>query len=105
MQVSTSTVEEWIRRGHADLWSATLLLRAGYVQEALFHCQQAAEKALKAFLASKRQPFPRIHDLAELGLLCSAFDPSLEELLAQALGLAAQVVTEIERRLPPPCTS
>ncbi len=40
------------------------------VEDALFHCQQAAEKALKAFLTFHDQPFRKTHDLAALGALC-----------------------------------
>ena len=36
-------------------------------REALYHCQQAAEKALKGFLAFHDHPFRRTHDLRELG--------------------------------------
>jgi len=34
-----------------------------------FHVQQAVEKALKAWLCILRVPFPRTHDLDELGAL------------------------------------
>jgi HEPN domain-containing protein len=35
-----------------------------------FHCQQFVEKYLKAFLISKGQEPPYIHDLAKLAALC-----------------------------------
>ncbi|MBM4026372.1 MAG: HEPN domain-containing protein [Planctomycetes bacterium] len=34
-----------------------------------FHVQQAVEKALKAWLCALGVPFPRTHDLDELGVL------------------------------------
>jgi len=37
-----------------------------------FHCQQFAEKYLKAFLVLKGQDPPYIHDLARLAALCTA---------------------------------
>jgi HEPN domain-containing protein len=40
----------------------------------LYHCQQAFEKALKAFLAWHSQPFRRTHDLVELVSDCRLLD-------------------------------
>ncbi len=37
---------------------------------AVFHCQQAAEKALKAFLVWQTVPFDRVHNLTYLLDLC-----------------------------------
>jgi HEPN domain-containing protein len=53
----------------------------------VFHCQQAAEKTLKAFLVWHDRPFRRIHDLVELGQQCVALDASLEPLLRRAAPL------------------
>jgi HEPN domain-containing protein len=47
----------------------------------LFHCQQAAEKALKGFLAWHDQPFPKTHDLGKLGKQAVEVDPTLEPLI------------------------
>ncbi len=44
----------------------------------VFHAQQAAEKALKAFLTWHDRVFRRTHDLAELGAACTEIDLSLE---------------------------
>jgi HEPN domain-containing protein len=44
----------------------------------MFHCQQAAEKALKAFLTFHDQPFRKTHDLASLGKQCANIDATLE---------------------------
>lgn len=49
-----------------------------------FHCQQAAEKALKAFLTWNDVPFRRTHDLAELSRQCMAFDASIESICLRA---------------------
>ena len=42
----------WLSKAEADLRGATVDLAADppLLEDALFHCQQAAEKALKAFL-------------------------------------------------------
>lgn len=56
--------------------------------DALFHCQQTVEKALKALLVRHDQPFRRVHDLAELGRQCVELAPQLEPLLVQAAPLS-----------------
>lgn len=45
-----------------------------------FHCQQAIEKYLKAFLTSKNVRFERIHDLLTLLELCIQKDKDFEKL-------------------------
>jgi HEPN domain-containing protein len=52
--------------------------------DALFHCQQAVEKALKAFLTWHDRPFRKTHDLVELGGQCVALDPALDNRLRTA---------------------
>ena len=32
----------------------------------IYHCQQAAEKAIKGWLQSQDKPFPKTHDIEEL---------------------------------------
>ena len=54
------------------------------VEGALFHCQQAAEKALKAFLTWHDVRFRRIHDLEEIGKQCVQVDQTLGPLMARA---------------------
>jgi HEPN domain-containing protein len=41
------------------------------------HAQQAAEKAMKAFLAWHDVPFRKTHNLEELGQQCVALDATL----------------------------
>ena len=42
---------EWLRKAANDLQAAKLLLKHAELHEiALFHCQQAVEKALKGYL-------------------------------------------------------
>lgn len=79
----------WLRRAAADLRGAEVDLAAAppLIGDAVFHCQQAAEKALKAFLAWHDVPFRKTHDLAEIGQQCGALDRSLEPLCRSAEGL------------------
>ena len=63
----------WLGRAWADLDSAGILLGADRPRPdtALFHCQQAAEKAWKAFLFWSDVPFRQTHNLRELGEACA----------------------------------
>jgi len=45
-----------------------------------FHCQQFVEKYLKAFLVSKGQEPPYIHDLVKLTALCETENPELGQI-------------------------
>jgi len=57
------------------------------IEDALFHCQQAAEKSMKGFLTSHDSIFRRTHDLDELARACESIDPSLAEVLGPARDL------------------
>ena len=72
------------RQGQEDLASARVLIGSGHIGNALFFCQQAAEKSLKAFLTWHEQAFRRTHDLEELGNDCCAIDETMAVLLEQA---------------------
>lgn len=52
--------------------------------DAVFHCRQAAEKAMKAFLTWHDVPFRKTHDLGVLGGQCVEIDPSLTKVLRSA---------------------
>ena len=58
----------WVRKAEADLEGANDLAQAvrPYHDLICFHCQQSAEKYLKAFLQEHRVVFPRTHSLIEL---------------------------------------
>ena len=60
-------VKEWLNKASGDLASARVLAGVNHLANALFHCQQAAEKSLKGFLTWNQSPFRRTHDLEELG--------------------------------------
>ena len=76
----------WLLKAADDLRGAEVDLAAvpPLTGDAAFHCQQAAEKALKALLAWHDVPFRKTHDLAEIGQQCMALDASLEPLCRQA---------------------
>ena len=79
----------WFQKASADLRCADIDLAASppLIEDALFHCQQAAEKSMKGFLSAHDRPFQKTHDLDELGRACELLDPSLKPLLLPARDL------------------
>ena len=75
---------EWLAKAAEDLASAHVLIGSDHLPGALFFCQQAAEKSLKAFLTWHDRTFRRTHDLEELGKDCQAIDGTLAALLEEA---------------------
>ncbi len=75
---------EWLGKAAEDLASAQVLIGSNHFAGALFFCQQAAEKSLKAFLTWHERTFRRTHDLEELGKDCQAIDGTLAALLEEA---------------------
>ncbi len=61
-------VRDWLRRAGRDLAAARALaaLSDPLLDAAIYHCQQAAEKALKGWLQLQDDPFPKTHDLEQL---------------------------------------
>ena len=59
---------------------ALLDLAPPETESAAFHCQQAAEKYLKAFIALNGDEIPRIHDLTVLVDLAADYDSNLDDL-------------------------
>ena len=79
-------VGAWLEKAERDLASAARLLDGTppYLDTAVYHCQQAGEKALKAFLAARGQPPRRIHDLVLLIDACVELDASFSQLAEAA---------------------
>jgi HEPN domain-containing protein len=121
----------WVHRAGKDLRAAELC-EAELPAEALYHCQQAAEKLLKAFLTWNQTAFRKTHEIRELPMACVQIDATLEPALepaaalsqyawrfrypgepyepdadeaARGRALAEQVRAEILRRLPKAATN
>jgi HEPN domain-containing protein len=67
----TRQTAKWVRKAEADLVGAQKLAQQKEPLHDLvcFHCQQSAEKYLKALLQESGLSVPRIHDLGALLLL------------------------------------
>jgi len=62
-------IRRWVEKAEHDLRNAEYVLTIKEncpTDTVCFHCQQCAEKYLKALLVSRRIPFPRTHDLVVL---------------------------------------
>ncbi len=72
-------VAEWVQKAEGDFQAATRMLRWRKNPQpdlVCYHCQQCAEKYVKAFLQQHNVDFPWIHNLIRLNELCLAIDGS-----------------------------
>ena len=69
-------VEEWLKYADNDLEVVRILEnhRPMQLEIICYHCQQAAEKALKAYLLFKDREPPKTHSLENLVDLCIEID-------------------------------
>lgn len=61
-------IQSWLIKAQHDLASAHVLAAndSPLLDTAIYHCQQAAEKAVKGFLVFCDQEFERVHDVEAL---------------------------------------
>jgi hypothetical protein len=74
---SLELAHAWMTKARSDLATARLLIEGQekYLDTGSYHCQQAAEKALKAWLTAQEIIFPKTHVLEELLELCIPTNP------------------------------
>ena len=82
MSPDPDEVREWLQNAKDDLFSAQILIEHDppVLDTACFHCQQAVEKSLKAFLVWKAVYFEKVHSLPYLLDLCEVQDPGVASL-------------------------
>jgi HEPN domain-containing protein len=87
--VLVAETKAWLRKAATDLRAAQHGLAAPppLLDDAAFHCQQAVEKCLKAFLMWHGVPFRKTHSLEELGEQCLDLDTTLMKLVDRAVPL------------------
>lgn len=93
--MSDPWLDEWIAKAEQDYGTVQDLAHKRKeirYDSICFHCQQCAEKYLKAFLAKNKIVIRKIHDLDSLGDECAAIDstfvlikPILQELKPYAV--------------------
>ncbi len=88
-EVLRELVQQWIDKAELDYQAATQLLEANdrLRQIVAFHCQQAVEKYLKAFLVRQQVEFPKIHNLRQLLDLVSKVAPEIARSLDRCVVL------------------
>ena len=88
------TLRRWVEKAEHDLLTAETMvaLTQPPLEIVCFHCQQCAEKYLKAFLVSQELDLPKTHDLRRLVDLCAERNADFREMDEPALGLAGYAV-------------
>jgi HEPN domain-containing protein len=88
--VRVADTRAWLTKAANDLRGAEIDLAAEppLLDDLVFHCQQAAEKALNAYLTWHDEPFRKTHDLEEMGKPCVGMDPTLRPLLDRVAPLS-----------------
>lgn len=81
-------LQNWLRIADNDVKSAISLERDSLLENACYHCQQAAEKYLKAYLIYAEIEYPRIHDLTRLVAIAKTVDVEFEALEELAIILS-----------------
>lgn len=79
--------ETWITKAENDLKSAKKLIEGTdpIYDTSIYHAQQCAEKALKAYLSYKDQPIQKTHDVQFLVELCIELDGIFESIMEDAI--------------------
>lgn len=79
-------VRAWLIKSRNDLDTARQIgaLPDGHLDAAIYHCQQAAEKAVKGFLSFCDHRLERSHDVERLVELAAGYDPGFASLVDAA---------------------
>lgn len=87
--IRVADTRAWLRRANRDMRAADHDMKADppLHDAVVFHCQQAAEKSLKALLVWHDLPFRKTHSLEEIGAACTGVDATLEPVVARAVPL------------------
>ena len=78
---------QWLAKAYSGLRAAEIVIGADLPEVAVYHCQQAAERTLKAFLVFRQEPFRKTHNLKELGEACLALDAGLPSSVGESFQL------------------
>ncbi|RMG24399.1 MAG: HEPN domain-containing protein [Methanobacteriota archaeon] len=86
---NTDIAREWFNMANMDLSSAEFLqnMQPIPVEVICYHCQQAAEKYLKGFLALQGEEIKKTHDLIILNQECCKYDEDFAEIKEDCLML------------------
>ena len=73
-------VRDWLTRARQDLRGAVILAAAedAPLDLAIYHCQQAGEKSVKAYLQWRDEPFAKTHNLRALVIQAATLDEGFD---------------------------
>ena len=93
-EIIKDLVNKWIKKAEKDLLTAEreLSFEDPITEAVCFHCQQAAEKYLKAFLVYHQIYFTKTHRIMDLLELCATVDSSFTRELKDADNLTDYAV-------------
>ena len=82
MKTKNELIQDWINKAKKDLLAAEheLSFPDAVTESVCFHCQQAAEKLLKAYLIFLGIPFMKTHEIGELITQCEDKDEEISGL-------------------------
>lgn len=94
-------VRSWLQKASHDLQTARRVIEREppITDTAVYHCQQAAEKALKAVIIHYEQPVFKTHDLMALTTHCANIDPDFQDWID-----AAAILTPYATHYRYPCS-
>ncbi|MEA3342478.1 MAG: HEPN domain-containing protein [Chloroflexota bacterium] len=99
-KATLALVRDWLVKAQRDLSSARKLATEPdpYLDTAVYHCQQAAEKAVKGLLVFYGQRFKKVHNVQFLITQALPFAPELAEQLEAAERLTPCHSLSLSRR-------
>lgn len=82
-------MRSWLTKAAVDLKSAQVLSNDpdGPLDTAIYHCQQCAEKSVKAFLVFKGVAPEKTHDVRKLAVEAAALEKEFEKIISPAAAL------------------
>ena len=85
--MSVNLSQKWLAKAAEDLTVAQLVLPENHLAHVCFLSQQCIEKALKAYLITKVNQYPRTHKLVDLLQLCMGFDAHFAQFLTDCISV------------------
>ncbi|MFQ5680801.1 MAG: HEPN domain-containing protein [Candidatus Omnitrophota bacterium] len=82
MKTKNELIKEWLKKGEKDLLTATHELSFGkeaVTENVCFHCQQAVEKFIKAYMMFLDIEVAKTHEIGELITKCQEKDAEIAE--------------------------
>lgn len=83
---------EWLNRARSNLEMAKNRVEGAYLEDLCFEAQQAAEKAIKAVMMTRKIEFPYVHDLGRLLALLAEAGEEIPSGVARARDLTSYAV-------------